>query len=724
MDQLPFELNQVFRDITRPENEISRLVFVAEGHAFLFRMAPKLGWPKPMLLAELTDLVDRGQWVLTKFESGKPYNFEDAKAEDPKEGDLISLDAQRIRNERYTALEDLVTHATQYRLLFLRDASPIQEAIGKHGHDRAYYYTNLKRWYLHGGILNALLPTTWRCGAPGKAKSHTGAKLGRQRMEVKTNHAPEKTGINSGAYVHLIGQLFATKWDDKMTMSRFTDLVNEAAFGKQTLDVNGESVVFYGPDQQLLTKGEVEYRVNQLKSRAEVIRKGSTPHIFNLKMRGLGGSIRDSLWYPTQRYEIDSTVLDLWLVSVYNRAWLIGRPIVYFVVDVDTRMIAGFHIALHGPDAKGALMACFNAFSEKAAFLQRVGINQAVLDRLGLTGEWPCHYLPQNLVSDRGEMLTEAVKKAMFGTTVNQQILPACRGDLKAHVERMFRTSNDKFVHWIAGAVRQRLRDRGDSDPRDGACLNLHELWKAMTIFVLVYNETTDASKHACAEALQDGVERLTPLELWNWGLVNAEGAPRRLPMSDLIRRFLPEEQAVVGREGILLGEVRYRSDTAIKQEWTTVARSDGSWPIKVRADASPGAGIYWMNPATGQYELFSRDDSRVPAEATEWDVKDKKQYLTMTARDNKNARSGTGAAAREEIGAMVENAKTEAKAARDGLSKAEQYSNVRENRRHEQAALDGPGLVPAAREADSAFDDGADEYARFLSPDEERRAA
>lgn len=49
---------------------------------------------------------------------------------------------------------------------------------------------------------------------------------------------------------------------------------------------------------------------------------------------------------PGSRYEIDATIADIYLVSDSDRACIVGRPTIYFVVDVFSRMVVGFILVL------------------------------------------------------------------------------------------------------------------------------------------------------------------------------------------------------------------------------------------------------------------------------------------------------------------------------------------------------------------------------------------
>jgi hypothetical protein len=67
---------------------------------------------------------------------------------------------------------------------------------------------------------------------------------------------------------------------------------------------------------------------------------------------------------PGAKYQIDATIGDIYLVSRFNRAGTIGRPVIYFVIDTFSRMIAGMYVCrpgrpLVGGSYDGDCQRCF-----------------------------------------------------------------------------------------------------------------------------------------------------------------------------------------------------------------------------------------------------------------------------------------------------------------------------------------------------------------------------
>jgi hypothetical protein len=149
---------------------------------------------------------------------------------------------------------------------------------------------------------------------------------------------------------------------------------------------------------------------------------------------------------PCHRFEIDATIADIYLVSRFNRHWIIGRPVVYVVVDVFSALIVGLFVGLEGPSWNGARHALFNAFTDKQAYCAAHGVEIR-------PEEWPCHHLPQEIMADRGEMLGAAAEGMVSGLHINLAIAPSFRPDWKSVVESRFRLLNNvSQIRWIPGA--------------------------------------------------------------------------------------------------------------------------------------------------------------------------------------------------------------------------------------------------------------------------------
>jgi len=152
---------------------------------------------------------------------------------------------------------------------------------------------------------------------------------------------------------------------------------------------------------------------------------------------------------PGSRWQIDATISDVCLVSRMDRSWIVGRPTLYFVIDVFSRMIVGLHVGLEAPSWVGAMSALVNAASDKVAFCKAHGIEIEPED-------WPCQGLPDVMLGDRSEMLGGRADVLVKHFGVRLENTPPYRADLNGIVEKRFHLIQADFGPVAEAEVRTR----------------------------------------------------------------------------------------------------------------------------------------------------------------------------------------------------------------------------------------------------------------------------
>ena len=141
-------------------------------------------------------------------------------------------------------------------------------------------------------------------------------------------------------------------------------------------------------------------------------------------MRGILGTSTAEVTGPGARGQIDATIADVYLVSRLERRRIVGRPTLYFVLEVFSRMIVGLHVGREAASWVGAMSALVNAASNKVGFCQGYGIGIEPED-------WPCQGLPDAILGERAEVLVKH-----FG--VRLETTQPCRADPQGIVEKRF----------------------------------------------------------------------------------------------------------------------------------------------------------------------------------------------------------------------------------------------------------------------------------------------
>ena len=242
--------------------------------------------------------------------------------------------------------------------------------------------------------------------------------------------------------------------------------------------------------EDLPTPEQFRYFFKREYTAVSVAEKQCTSVDFAKDVRPLKGTSTADTLGPGHRYQIDATIADIYLVSEQDRSLIVGRPVIYFVVDVFSRMVTGMYVGFEGPSWASAMMALANAVTDKTAYCRAFGID---ID----PEHWPVGGLPDVILADKGELNGTKVEPFAEAFGVRIENAPARRGDAKGIVERKFRTVQGDFKPYVPGVVGEiTSRKRGGKDYRLDATLTLPEFTKQILDSVLYYNNYRPLSKY------------------------------------------------------------------------------------------------------------------------------------------------------------------------------------------------------------------------------------
>lgn len=237
-----------------------------------------------------------------------------------------------------------------------------EQSIDHASHVSIYRY--IRRYFQRGMTPNALLPDYKRSGGKGKERASSDAKRGRPRKYGT------ETGINISESIRQafrvgIQRCYASDKERKWTLRDAYDKVIEWFFSRKCVnDETGKVTVQQRTGQDKTddpTYDQFLYWVNKDHSRLDIKKSRMGAKLYDKDFRGVIGTSNAEVMGPGDRYQIDATLADVYLVSRFNREWIIGRPVIYVVIDVFSRMIVGLYIGLEGPSWIGAMMALCDA---------------------------------------------------------------------------------------------------------------------------------------------------------------------------------------------------------------------------------------------------------------------------------------------------------------------------------------------------------------------------
>ncbi len=589
----------------------------------------------------------------------------------------------------------------------------------------------LRRYWKGGQTPNALLPYWDECG--NRAPRDTGKKRGRHNRTMVVP-AGEQAGILITKIVRLrferaIRKHYEThdKNGKEMPFTQAFDRMLEDEFHggwRKNANDKGKLEPILLPEHKRPTFEQFRhwYETQYNPSISRKRRVGGRH--FELNDREIGQNSTEMAFGPGSVFQIDATVADIHLVHSVLRSEgkkrLIGRPVIYFVIDVFSRMIVGMSVSLEGPSWIGAMLALENMTEDKVGFCKQYGIEE-LIGREITAEDWPSHHLPDAILADRGEMLGPAIDRIIKAFHIDIANTAPYRADWKGIVEQNFRTIHNEYVHFAPGAVHKEY-ERGDPDYRLEACLTLHEFRQLMILCVLQHNQSHRLEDYELTpEMIEDGVEPY-PIELWNWGVAQTNAGHLGKVDRDTVRlNLMRQQRASVTPMGIRVPKIglTYTCKTAVEQQWFTKARKK-RWHVSILYDPRK-TDIVYLDHGNGKIEEC-RLTKRKKKTFSGWDVQEVEDYIAI--KDQRRAAAG----ARDQQAKADWHARKQrvvagarafvARTVPSGESKAKQLAGARDYRHDERDAERenayrlGDDSAPARREDATDRRDGQTEEA------------
>lgn len=519
----------------------------------------------------------------------------------------------------------------------------VRDAMSKTKVSRSFVYRQWSTLCQLGMSEVSLLPRHDRCGAPNVSRPCDPG--GRQKAGRKTRtqrvakaHGiilPSKQpGISTEWRAAILAADKQIKTPVKPPMPARCTLILESAFVKKVRWEDGKYVPIppkqgeYPNNRQIRRVLEVE--IPRLQRLLEKTTKGH----FKRALRGLVARNWKDVSGPGHTWAIDSTVGDIYLRSSLNRAWIVGRPIVYVIVDVWSTAIVGFHVCLTGPSWNTAKTSIFNAVADPTLLGKLWGYEPI----LSLE---PYPTMCYRLMCDRGEYLSKAASVTAFELIPCMSYAPPYRPDLKGLVEVIHRIEKDAQFLFIPGAMNFRREefDLRKSNP-DESAMTVREYVQYLHIFFNEYNLTADRSHRVDAHMEAAGVFP-SPAGLWRWGHAMGVGVQRAFPKADLISGLLEPDTAHVGLSSVVYAGNDYSCSTIESEEWTTYARNFGGRDIPIKKYPGPVSRIWTPNTnGNGLLELQISDQAKTSPEVTFDELSDSIANRQMKSADVEHQRN------------------------------------------------------------------------------------
>lgn len=532
----------------------------------------------------------------------------------------------------------------------------------------------LKRYWQRGKTLYALVPDFSKCGGKGKPKTSGQSKRGRPRKYSQAE------GINVTEEIEQIFRIALKKYyyTTKKAPLKFAyqKMIGEF-FAKDYKIENGLKIPIIQDNNSIPTFTQFKYFYKKEHSIKREVSTRQSPKKYELLHRPVLGSATSEAIGPGSKYLLDGTTFDIYLCSRLNRNWVIGRPCLYYIQDVFSRLVTGIYVGLE-TSWLSAAMAIANSCEDKVTFCKQYGIDIQ-------PDHWPSKHLPQTILGDRGELFSKEVESLVKNLHVKVENTSSYRGDLKGVLERHFRTTNDTVKMMLPGTINPDFRERGSRDYRLDAKLDLYQFTQIIIKCVLFHNSHYLASYNREEMMIGDDVEPI-PIKMWEWGTRFRSGQLREVPKEIVLLNVLPTSEASVTFQGIRFQGLYYCSNYVLRERWLEKARHSGSWRLVISYDPRDMSIIYLRGVGEKGYEpcfLLSQYDhfrNKTRDEVEYLQTFENMQKAKHTAKELQSQIDLIS-----EIEAIVKQAEKQTKEQQTPSSKAEKLRGIRTYRNIEK---------------------------------------
>lgn len=287
---------------------------------------------------------------------------------------------------------------------------------------------------------------------------------------------------------------------------------------------------------------------------------------------------------PGSLFEIHVIVGDFYLVSILDRRRILGRPVIYIVVDAFSDLIAGINVSLEALGWKGAMLALENAAFDKVAFCKEYGVEIT-------EDKWPSRHLPKAILVNKNKLFSKHTHDVAGALGIEISNMPPYHLDWKESFTRYVPILEDGVTR-LSGSV-DNPPEAGQKGHRLDARLSLSDFRRLMINCIIEHNTAHRlSSNYLNNDMISDGVKPY-PCDLWTWGIQNCTGLLRTLPLDDMRRHFLPHAEASVTSEGIYFHKMFYTCSNAFQEQWLEQMHRSGIRNIPIIYDPRSIDQIY-----------------------------------------------------------------------------------------------------------------------------------
>lgn len=524
----------------------------------------------------------------------------------------------------------------------------------------------LRRYWQRGQTINALVPDYENSGGKGQKRTIGDKKIGRPRIYE----------LREGKNVTKQVELYFKKIIEEYLVPIKRQSINEtylrfkSLFSKDFPQVQAADIPTYAQFYYFYnTRYRNENNFKDILTNQKTL-KDHKPLTSTATMQANG---------PGARYEIDSTIADIYLVSSRDPSQIIGRPTVYIAIDVFSRMITGLYVGMENSSFNTAIQCLSVAIQDKVAFCLSYDLQIQSED-------WPVYGLPGAILADRGELIGYQIELLEKNFSVRIENAPPYRSDAKGIVERALGIIQSRFKSYDNIGVVSGFKEKkkGGHDYRLEACLTLSEFRKIILSCVLLRNNYHVLTKYDRSADMPTDLPSI-PLKLWQWGLQHRTGMLRQVDNKSLYVGLLPRTDASLSDQGLKVKGVLYQCLEMHQQGWF-IRNTTKSRPKKMRIGFDPYSVntiyVFFDENKLEYWEAHLSDASRQYEHLTWWEAEQIQKAIKTVEKQYSQLKSVAISELQEFTDKIILTAQSrQTQAGVHQLSKAQRTRDIRQNK-------------------------------------------
>lgn len=646
--------------------------------------------PKPKIFSksELLHIVNKQKLIKKQFAFPAEMTFSDEA--------LIKINRAcwlTKRDKKWGKIQSLCSETMLQKYLYGDGINQTVELLiqtGEGWSSRGAYYNALNRYITFGCTKNSLLPVKLKnVGSnylhfekPGDGL----IKRGRGKNDNSKSRSKTR-GITNRDKQNILKTV--RKMTGKFTVTRafetYQDTYERIELHRQ-IGEEGAVHLHPLPEEQCISFQQFQYHLRKMVSPEKILKKRVGQLRYDKDFKPKQGSSLDGVQGATYRYEVDATVLDLYVRYPFDKTQRLtmGRPVLYIVVDVYSTMIVGFYVGFDGPNWQGAAQALVNACSDKVEFAANFGETISEMD-------WPAKHVPMQLTIDNGteypnSLIANVLKSELGVKAFNFTAI--YRGDAKGTVEGTFNVLNNSLIHHLPGSIFKEL-DRGEQHPSNRSLYTYEDLVAKLIHQVIYHNQSAERLKRFSWQAVYDDIQP-TPQALFLHSLeTDMEGGrpTTEVDRASILWGFLPEEEATVQKNGLSFRGVMYASEEAAKRGFFSTAAHSGRFKIIIKRTRQNCEQL-WHKTDAGEFIRFDLKNvnNSSPFAGIQWEMADHLvEFFKQKGYEARELRKHVKAKRDTEHARITRNTEKDLKGAVSSTRKSIQ-PGIKARKRHQQS--------------------------------------